>query len=81
MHLQYTGYPIANDALYLTKEASGRSVQKTTADRAAAISFCSPARDVQEDCANACKENWSEDFGIDPMCTNCPNLAPKGWET
>ncbi|KAL4036424.1 hypothetical protein IC575_005164 [Cucumis melo] len=80
VHLQYTGYPIANDALYLTKEASGRSVQKTTADRAAAISSCSPACDVEEDCANEWKENSSEDFSIDPMCTNCPNLAPKGYE-
>uniref|UniRef100_A0A9I9DZ76 Pseudouridine synthase RsuA/RluA-like domain-containing protein n=1 Tax=Cucumis melo TaxID=3656 RepID=A0A9I9DZ76_CUCME len=62
VHLQYTGYPIANDALYLTKEASGRSVQKTTADRAAAISSCSPACDVEEDCANEWKENSSEDF-------------------
>lgn len=78
VHLQYTGYPIANDTLYLTKEASGRSVEKTTADRAAAISARSPARDIEEDCVKAHKENSSEDFSIDPMCTNCPNLTPKG---
>ncbi|XP_022932600.1 RNA pseudouridine synthase 7-like isoform X1 [Cucurbita moschata] len=80
VHLQYTGYPIANDALYLTKVASGRSVEKTTADRAAAISACSTAHDIEEDCVSARKENSSEDFSIDPMCTNCPNLAPKGYD-
>ncbi|XP_022988439.1 RNA pseudouridine synthase 7-like [Cucurbita maxima] len=80
VHLQYTGYPIANDALYLTKETSGRSVQKTTADGAAAISACSRARDIQEDCVHARNEKSNEDFRIDPMCTNCPNLAPKGYD-
>lgn len=78
MHLQYTGYPIANDALYLTQEASGRSLGKTTADRAAAISARSSEPDIEEDCFNARKDNSSEEFSIDPMCTNCPNLAPKG---
>ena len=78
VHLQYTGYPIANDVLYLTKETTGRSVQKTTADGAAAISACSRAPDIQEDCVNARNEKSNEDFRIDPMCTNCPNLTPKG---
>ncbi|XP_022134654.1 RNA pseudouridine synthase 7 isoform X2 [Momordica charantia] len=53
VHLQYSGYPIANDALYLTKEASCRSVERTNADRAAA--HC-PARDTEEDCVDGCKE-------------------------
>ncbi|XP_022921409.1 RNA pseudouridine synthase 7-like [Cucurbita moschata] len=80
VHLQYTGYPIANDVLYLTKETSGRSVQKTGTDGAAAISACSRARDIQEDCVNARNEKSNEDFRIDPMCTNCPNLGPKGYD-
>lgn len=75
VHLQYSGYPIANDALYLTKEASCRSVERTNADRAAA--HC-PARDTEEDCVDGCKEKSGEDFSIDSMCTNCPNLGPKG---
>ncbi|KAG7023047.1 RNA pseudouridine synthase 7, partial [Cucurbita argyrosperma subsp. argyrosperma] len=80
VHLQYTGYPIANDALYLTKETSGRSVQKTSTDGAAAISACSRAGDIEEDCVNARNEKSNEDFRIDPMCTNCPNLGPKGYD-
>ncbi|KAJ6410465.1 hypothetical protein OIU84_007250 [Salix udensis] len=26
------------------------------------------------------EDSTKEDFDIDPMCTNCPNLAPKGYE-
>lgn len=78
VHLQYTGHPIANDMLYLSEFLSSRSAEGLSADRAAAKS-CSPPEPTSlgngiSDMAN----DSNEDFSIDPMCTNCPNLAPKG---
>ncbi|KAK6794813.1 hypothetical protein RDI58_008266 [Solanum bulbocastanum] len=75
VHLQYTGHPIANDMLYLSEFVSSRSAEGLSADRAAAKS-CSPPDPISRtsDMAN----DSNEDFSIDPMCTNCPNLAPKG---
>lgn len=32
----------------------------------------------REDSVGEFDENSNEDFTIDPMCTNCPDLAPKG---
>lgn len=80
VHLQYTGHPIANDMLYLSEFLSSRSAEGLSADRAAAKS-CSPPEPTSlgngiSDMAN----DSNEDFSIDPMCTNCPNLAPKGYE-
>ncbi|KAL3342500.1 hypothetical protein AABB24_026499, partial [Solanum stoloniferum] len=77
VHLQYTGHPIANDMLYLSEFVSSRSAEGFSADRAAAKS-CSPPDPISRtsDMAN----DSNEDFSIDPMCTNCPNLAPKGYE-
>ncbi|XP_057479576.1 RNA pseudouridine synthase 7 isoform X4 [Actinidia eriantha] len=78
VHLQYTGHPIANDMLYLSEEVVDRSNKGLGADRAVAKSAHSlpPVRD--EECYTASTENSEEDFSIDPMCTNCPNLPPKG---
>ncbi|XP_010249119.1 PREDICTED: RNA pseudouridine synthase 7 isoform X2 [Nelumbo nucifera] len=78
VHLQYLGHPIANDMLYLSEVIADRSIEGMSADRAAAgrssISTfpCSNRFDEYE--------NSGEDFSIDPMCTNCPNLAPKGYD-
>lgn len=77
MHLQYTGHPIANDALYLSENVTDRSTEGMSADRAAALSRHSLTRPTSENCHEE-SENSNEDFSIDPMCTNCPNLAPKG---
>ncbi|XP_042476943.1 RNA pseudouridine synthase 7-like isoform X2 [Macadamia integrifolia] len=81
VHLQYTGHPIANDVLYLSETVADRSIEGTTADRAAVVnSDHSPASvfscnaDLEE-----YEENSCEGFSIDPMCTNCPNLTPKGY--
>ncbi|KAM7265372.1 hypothetical protein ACFE04_003055 [Oxalis oulophora] len=74
-HLQYAGYPIANDVLYLYEHVGERSNRATSADRAAANLRCS------ENSNNHCeKENPVDDFDIDPMCTHCPNLCPNGYE-
>ncbi|XP_022636309.1 RNA pseudouridine synthase 7 isoform X5 [Vigna radiata var. radiata] len=77
VHLQYSGHPIANDMLYLSEQTVDRSVKGWSADRSARISNVSLTSDLDE-VLNACEENSNEDFSIDPMCTNCPNLAPKG---
>ncbi|KAF4361538.1 hypothetical protein F8388_007554 [Cannabis sativa] len=69
VHLQHAGHPIANDILYLSDEVVDRSTEGMSVDRTTACSDCS--------CKN--EENSTDDFSIDPMCTNCPNLAPKGY--
>lgn len=63
--------------LYLSEQTVDRSVKGWSADRSARISNVSLTSDLDE-VLNACEENSNEDFSIDPMCTNCPNLAPKG---
>lgn len=80
VHLQYTGHPIANDMLYLSELVSSRSAEGSSADRAAAKS-CSPPEPISlENGISDTANDSNEDFSIDPMCTNCPNLAPKGYE-
>ncbi|KAL5724428.1 hypothetical protein ACHQM5_007694 [Ranunculus cassubicifolius] len=64
VHLQYTGHPIANDSLYLA----------ATGDKAAAAYRFPINGDSEEE-----TQETTDDFSIDPMCTNCPNLAPKGY--
>ncbi|PRQ16914.1 putative tRNA pseudouridine(32) synthase [Rosa chinensis] len=78
VHLQHAGHPIANDMLYLSKHVSDRSAEGIGADRAAANPDHSPASGVGENKSTS-HEDSSEDFSIDPMCSNCPNLAPKGY--
>lgn len=79
VHLQYTGHPIANDILYQSESIVDRSSEGLSADRAAAKSSIS----VDPSCHENHKEepdaaDLKEHFSTDPMCTNCPNLAPKG---
>ncbi|KAL7114497.1 hypothetical protein ACP275_04G124800 [Erythranthe tilingii] len=69
VHLQFLGHPIANDLLYLSECVPNRSIEGFSADRAAANS----ALEIKPD-------NSAEDFDIDPMCTNCPDLPPKGYD-
>lgn len=78
VHLQYAGHPIANDTLYLSKEFVDRSAEGTTADRAAAGLDRSLSPSSGQDFPRQNEESSTEDFCIDPMCTNCPNLGPKG---
>ncbi|KAJ6837144.1 RNA pseudouridine synthase 7 isoform X1 [Iris pallida] len=103
VHLQYTGHPIANDVLYLSKLVASRSTVQTGADRAASIGMnqsppcdspvgvqcanpaasgdsppCDPA--AGDRCSDVYKKQSDEEFSIDPMCTNCPNWAPRGYD-
>lgn len=78
VHLQYTGHPIANDYLYLCTDSNLRTVQGMSADRAASISVLSTDSTHTENPTNEHTKNSVKDFIVDPMCTNCPNLAPKG---
>ncbi|KAK3183198.1 hypothetical protein Dsin_030484 [Dipteronia sinensis] len=78
VHLLYTGHPIANDMLYLSEHVTDRSTEGMSADRAAAFSGHTQTTITIENCDKS--ENSNEDFSIDPMCTNCPNLAPKGYD-
>lgn len=75
MHLKHTGYPIANDELYLSGNFCPRSTKGTSASRATA-----PFNDPDESAADQGSKDAETDksFDIDPMCTNCPNLAPVG---
>ncbi|KAJ0112608.1 hypothetical protein Patl1_01277 [Pistacia atlantica] len=79
VHLQYTGHPIANDMLYLSEPVSDCATQGMSADRSAACSGHSLTSITRENFLDK-DETSSEEFRIDPMCTNCPNLAPKGYD-
>ncbi|XP_073225365.1 RNA pseudouridine synthase 7 isoform X2 [Cicer arietinum] len=80
VHLQYSGHPIANDMLYISEQTVDRSINGSTADRSARIADASLTSNFSEEVPNDCQENSNGDFGFDPMCTNCPNLAPKGYD-
>lgn len=81
VHLQYTGHPIANDMLYLSDHVA-RSTSGTTSDRAASGMHQPPDSDSSNNghCAEDSATYSREEFSIDPMCTNCPDLAPKGYD-
>ncbi|KAJ0052890.1 hypothetical protein Pint_01234 [Pistacia integerrima] len=79
VHLQYTGHPIANDMLYLSEPVSDCATQGMSADRSALCSGHSLTSITHENFLDK-DETSSEEFRIDPMCTNCPNLAPKGYD-
>lgn len=74
--MQYTGHPIANDILYLSENVTNRSSEGVNADRAAH----SPNNCLvpENSCSDKYEDSTEEAFDIDPMCTNCPNLVPKG---
>ncbi|XP_062170636.1 RNA pseudouridine synthase 7 isoform X2 [Alnus glutinosa] len=79
VHLQYTGHPIANDMLYLSEHTTVRSAGGMSADRAAVKSHHSLESSFYDKCLDEYEENSEDEFSIDPMCTNCPNLDPKGY--
>ncbi|XP_038684188.1 RNA pseudouridine synthase 7-like isoform X2 [Tripterygium wilfordii] len=80
VHLLYTGHPIANDMLYLSENATDQSRRGMRADKIYGDLSPSITYSLHDDCVEQCKEESSNDFSIDPMCTNCPNLAPRGYD-
>ncbi|CAJ1975094.1 unnamed protein product [Sphenostylis stenocarpa] len=64
--------------LYISDQTVDRSVKGLSADRSARISDVSLTSKFE--LLNECEENSNGDFCIDPMCTNCPNLAPIGYD-
>ncbi|KAJ0804327.1 putative tRNA pseudouridine(32) synthase [Helianthus annuus] len=75
VHLQSTGHPIANDTLYLTGDVNSGSRR--------AFDVVKSNRSLNVKCNDNCDsqpEDSIEDFDIDPLCTNCPNLAPIGYD-
>ncbi|CAN7006444.1 unnamed protein product [Brassica rapa subsp. trilocularis] len=70
VHLQYTGHPIANDPLYLNHDVDNLETKIAKRIDADERKMASPNDYVYS----------SEDFSIDPMCTNCPKLIPQGYE-
>lgn len=81
VHLQYIGHPIGNDALYMSESGAARSTEGLTADRAAIKSGSSLGSNFSGiNSIHKHEENPNDDFSIDPMCTNCPSLIPKGYE-
>lgn len=80
VHLQHTGYPIANDMLYLSETAVSRSTQGMSSDRADVTRMNKlPFGFDDDEFAEVTEMHLDEEFSIDPMCTNCPDLAPKGY--
>ncbi|XP_039126144.1 RNA pseudouridine synthase 7 isoform X1 [Dioscorea cayenensis subsp. rotundata] len=77
VHLQHIGHPIANDELYLhhSEVIAPRSTKRMHPESAAMDTYQpSPVLESSYDV------NSNEEFSIDPMCTNCPNLGPKGYD-
>uniref|UniRef100_A0A1D1XGI8 Pseudouridine synthase n=1 Tax=Anthurium amnicola TaxID=1678845 RepID=A0A1D1XGI8_9ARAE len=80
VHLQYTGHPIANDMLYLSNCVTSRSARGMSADRAAISESQATVFAHEDDLTKGGDTHSIEEFDIDPMCTNCPNLAPRGYD-
>lgn len=70
VHLQYTGHPIGNDPLYLNQQVDNLVTKIAKRIDAGERKMVSPDDYVYS----------SDDFSIDPMCTNCPKLIPQGYE-
>nr|XP_043636246.1 RNA pseudouridine synthase 7-like [Erigeron canadensis] len=79
VHLQSMGHPIANDMLYLTDYADSSSSRRAFTAHKTTVKSNHPLQVNSDDCTSA-PEDSTEDFDIDPMCTNCPNLAPIGYD-
>ncbi|MED6198277.1 hypothetical protein PIB30_064643 [Stylosanthes scabra] len=77
VHLKHSGHPIANDMMYISDEPVDRWSRGSSAD----TSDNALKSSIEEKVVNDGEENSNVDFSIDPMCTNCPNLAPKGYDT
>ncbi|XP_020107443.1 RNA pseudouridine synthase 7 [Ananas comosus] len=83
VHLQYAGHPIANDMLYLSEGVSPHSTKRarTSDDRVASNLPLPPQSDsTRTDQCTGDDLVPDEEFSIDPVCTNCPNLGPKGYD-
>ncbi|KAI3941268.1 hypothetical protein MKX01_029842 [Papaver californicum] len=78
VHLQHLGHPIANDVLYLSKDVAPRSGQ-ATGSKAASTEPSATSDIPLDNNSDAVEKKSGDDFSIDPMCTNCPDLAPKGY--
>lgn len=63
--------------LYISEQPIDRHIKGSGADRSARLSNASLTSNFDE-VLNEFEENSNGDFGVDSMCTNCPNLAPKG---
>ncbi|XP_028552699.1 RNA pseudouridine synthase 7-like isoform X2 [Dendrobium catenatum] len=79
VHLQHCGHPIANDDLYLCKTGIPLSPRRTGANGAASIRNHQPSLSDSTMSENHNPDVDHVDFSIDPMCTNCPCLSPKGY--
>ncbi|KAK1363296.1 Pseudouridine synthase [Heracleum sosnowskyi] len=77
VHLQYICHPIANDTLYLSESVDNVSTEGIRANREFR-KFSKSDSDVGS--GDASEKGSKNDFTIDPVCTNCPNLAPKGYD-
>lgn len=75
VHLQFSGHPIANDMLYLSEQRTNCTAEGMVSDKAAGLSSKSGVSDTWQ---NEKEEEPCIEFSNDPVCTNCPNLAPKG---
>jgi tRNA pseudouridine32 synthase len=74
VHLKHAGYSIANDELYVSGNFCPRSTNGRNTNKATEPSDPDgSAVDIGKQDAEA-----NNEFDIDPMCTNCPGLAPVG---
>ncbi|CAI9089675.1 OLC1v1024294C1 [Oldenlandia corymbosa var. corymbosa] len=74
VHLQHTGHPIANDKLYQCKAGDKPTAEVIEKDSAALD------LSVDQNLQHLANDGSEQNFSIDPMCTNCPNLAPRGYD-
>lgn len=68
--------------LYLSEVVCKRSTLGTGADRAATFVNSEDLDEADPNCdsnSTGVDAEGNEDFRYDSMCTNCPDLAPKGW--
>ncbi|XP_049934630.1 RNA pseudouridine synthase 7 isoform X1 [Nymphaea colorata] len=87
VHLQHLGHPIANDSLYFS-EAYSHFLVKPLNDSPSIGSMEQPAKRSKSSLSGQISNHLSgykeldvdEDFVIDPMCTNCPNFPPNGYD-
>nr|XP_043636562.1 RNA pseudouridine synthase 7-like [Erigeron canadensis] len=79
VHLQSTGHPIANDTLYLTDYVDNSSSRRAFTAHKTTVKSHRSLQVNSDDCTSE-PEECIEDFYIDPTCTNCPNLAPIGYD-
>jgi tRNA pseudouridine32 synthase len=72
-------HPIANDVLYLTKDVTPYVGKRKAKEMDASSPDESPPLGIVRDGSDEIRSKQEFEFAIDRMCTNCPNLAPKGY--